>query len=247
MDLLVTIQRFLWIAGPVLQVVLVVEMWRRGVFREVPWFFSYTVFHIVQFAALFVLKPLSYTGYFVAYWFSDAVDALLALIVIQEIFSYCFREYPGLKDLAQLLFRWTTIVLIAVAFIVALATPGRDTDRIVAGLMAMQRSVNFVQCGLLFLLVLISRMTGLGFESRAIGVGVGFGTMASIFTITMVLSSYMGLSDDFASLIVAAAYDVAVAIWIVAILQPVRKQSAVALPSRAAVVQLDTTLRHLFR
>jgi len=246
MTLIVLAQRTLWILAPSVQGLLIWKMWTRDLARQVPCFFAYNVFHIIKFVLLFSLYHISYTKYFYSYWGSEAVDAILVLVVIQEIFSVCCQDYRGLEQLTMLIFRWSTLILVGLAILSAAAAPGVDSDRVVAGLITMQRSVNFVQCGLLFLLVLISRTTGLGFGSPAMGIGVGFGAMASVITVVMAVRGYLGISTDLMSLAMAAAYNIAVAIWVVALLYSSKASSSERLLTSSRVKDIDLSLRRIF-
>ncbi len=53
----------LWFASPALQVGVVIAMLRRGLHRDYPFFFNYTIIGVVAEPLLYVLSLTSYTGY----------------------------------------------------------------------------------------------------------------------------------------------------------------------------------------
>ena len=93
---------YLWIAPHALQLIIAIIMLRRGLWREFPAFFAYTLFEIVEQGTLFVLDhKAAVTGveYWRDHWLFMAVEVPLRFATIFEIFSSVFRDYPGLKRL----------------------------------------------------------------------------------------------------------------------------------------------------
>lgn len=75
----------------------------RKLYREFPFFFTYAAFSI----AAHVFRHIASghpVGYFIVYWSAEAIYAILALLVIREVFHHVFRvEYQ--------LFRWMRFLL----------------------------------------------------------------------------------------------------------------------------------------
>ncbi|MFB3812631.1 MAG: hypothetical protein ACE14L_00855 [Terriglobales bacterium] len=214
MALLDIVQYGLWFAAPLGQLAAAVAMVCRRLHREFPWFFVYTVFHIIQAVAGLLIYQRAYTGYFYFYWGSESVDALLSLAVIQEVFSLVFREYGALERLGQILYRWAVIVLIAIAVASAASAPGTANSPLITGLLVLERSTDFVNCGLLFFLFLLSRYFGLLWRHVVFGIAFGMGVMTSILTITAALQAQFATSELVSRLIPPIAFDTAVAIWV---------------------------------
>jgi len=120
------IELALWIAHPVLELVLVAIMLRRGLHRTFPVFFAYTAFEVVDFLILFpIYRSGGIMPYFYAYWLSAAISLAIGFKVIHEIFLDVLRPYPNLKDLGTLLFKWAALVM----FLVAMVVTTLDVDR----------------------------------------------------------------------------------------------------------------------
>lgn len=196
MSISLMIHYVLWLVGAALQSGIAIGMVRKKLHREFPFFYAYTIFHIVQAVIAFTAYQLSYTFYFYTYWVSEGLDAFITLVVIQEIFSHVFRPYEALRQLGDLLFRWAALIMFGLAIITASASPGVDADRWIAGLLVLQRSVTFIQAGLLLFLFLFCRMFGLTWRHYVFGITLGFGLYATLFTAATALRAYLGASAN---------------------------------------------------
>lgn len=231
-----------------MQVGLLFMMFQRKYVQRLPWFFGYTVFHIVQFILLVVSYKMSYSAYFYAYWTTEGIDALLTLIVLQELFTEVFRPYEAVRDLVVLIFRWATMFLMAMALVSAAAARGNEMDRLVAGLLVMQRSVSLVQCGLLALLIGMYKLAGLNWRSMPMAIGFGFGVISSVSTVVMALRAYgTPGADPYFSIVLAGAYDIGVFIWVIAICAPIREVVTGDLPPHAMLERWNVALRAMHR
>jgi hypothetical protein len=121
---------YLWIAPHALQLLIVVVMLRRGLFREFPVFFAYTVFDILTEGMLFVLDhkgSVISEQYWTAYWILLGIETSLRFAIIFELFSSVFENYPALKQLTRISFRIATVVLLFAAVVVAARAPDDGT------------------------------------------------------------------------------------------------------------------------
>jgi len=171
---LTTLQLTLWLAPTILEGVIVISILYRKLWGSLPIFFSYLIFTISGTCFLFLERgdPIKY---FYAYWVKQALGSLAVLWVIKELFDNAFQQQLGLRQLGNVLFRWSIAVLLVVAVIVAFVSPGGDTSRIMAGIIAVKRTVRFVESGLLGFLFLFAFTLGLRWQHYANGVCLGFG------------------------------------------------------------------------
>src|ERR1035437_7801940 len=139
----------LWCAGTLMQLGVLVAMYRRGLHRDYPYFFNYTVLQVVSEPTLFVIQRYSYNMYYWGYWTSIALSALVSFAVLQEIFHDAFRPYEALRDLSVILFRWSALVVLLVGVMWAItAAHTSQADSITNGIVLVQKSVRLMQCGL---------------------------------------------------------------------------------------------------
>lgn len=216
---------YLWIAPHALLVVLAVIMVRRRLVKEFPAFFLYAVYQAVEFVVLYVLYRLkSVSGMqFAQAWLAGAViSSGLRFAIIQEIFRHVFGNYPALKDFGTLLFRWATAVLMIVAVTLVAFSSGSEMDRLTLTCTVVDRAVSTVQCGLLVLILLLTRFLSLPWRSYVFGIALGLGFFASTELGIAAIRVRWGLAvgRDLFALLTMAVYHGCVLFWIVTLLLP---------------------------
>src|SRR5271166_5627822 len=220
----------LWFASPALQLGVVIAMFRRGLHRDYPYFFNYTILGVIAEPLLFVLRLNSYTAYFYGYYFNLALSVLLSFAVLQEIFKDAFRPYEALRDLSVILFRWSALVVLLVAVMWAISSGKSDRGFVTQSLMLADRSIRLMQCGLVFFLLLFSEYLGIPRRSLLFGISLGFGFFASVNMLVVTGLSHRGiLKHGILSEINSAAYLIAVVIWL--------GYTMAAAPSRSKVAE----------
>lgn len=204
-----------WVAGPALQIVLLTFMVRRKMHSVFPRFFSYILFQVLKSAVLFVTYRYFEDNYFDAYWTGNAISVLLAVTVMDEILRHLLKEYGGIQTLGTMIFRWSCGLLLLLAVVGALSSQEGSADRVVAAVLAFERSVRLMQCGLFFLLMVLCRALRNCWKQHVFGIALGFGVFASIEVI--LISGVMWYGDHSAatvSLVKSAAYNAVTLVWI---------------------------------
>jgi hypothetical protein len=206
----------LWCAGPILQFGVLVAMYRRGLHREYPYFFNYTILQVLSDPILFVVARYSYTMYYWGYYVSVALSALVSFAVLQEIFQDAFRPYEALRDLSVILFRWSALLLLLIAVMWYItAAKSSHVDTLTSGILLVQRSVRMMQCGLVFFLVLFSEYLGISRRHVLFGIALGFGLFASVNMLyATALQHGAFLRVSILRPINSAVYVVSVLIWL---------------------------------
>jgi len=221
-----------WILGPVLQITLLFFMVQRKLNVRLPRFFSYIIFQVVKSAALFLVHRYAEASYFDAYWTGNAISVILAVTVMDEILHLLFEQYGGIQALGTFIFRWACGVLLLLAVMGALFGEDPDVERIVSAVLSFDRSVRLMQCGIFFLLVLLSRSAQSFWKERAFGIALGFGIFASIEMILVsVVAAHTHVTGAMVSLVQSVAYNAITVLWI-AYLAP--RRETVHVPGRVA-------------
>ncbi len=206
----------LWCAGPIMQCGVLAVMYRRGLHREYPYFFNYTILQVLSEPILFVIQRHSYTMYYWGYYISIALSALVSFAVLQEIFQDAFRPYEALRDLSVILFRWSALLVLLFGVMWAItAAQSSQVDTITSGILLVQRSVRLMQCGLVFFLLLFNEYLGISRRHVLFGIALGFGIFASVsmlFAAAVAHGTFVHVS--ILRQINSAAYDLAVLIWL---------------------------------
>lgn len=209
---------YLWIAPHVLQIVLAVLMIRQRLVREFPVFFAYTVFEISQFCVLFALMHLDFMrAYGVLYYGGEAISSALRFAIIYEILSKILRDYSPLRRVKHLLFHWSTAALMILAVLIVAYTPSMQTDSAVFVQNVLDRTISIIQCGLLLLLLGLSRFLKVSFKSFAFGIALGLGIYDALKLLDWGLADRFGglETSDWFNMIVMAAYHCSVLFWVV--------------------------------
>src|ERR1700679_1896703 len=167
-----------WLAGPLLQITLVIFMVRRNLHKVFPRFFSYIIFQPLKSACLFLVYRYFYESYFDAYWTGNALSVLLAVVVMDEILRSLFSEYGGIQLLGTTIFRWSCGLLFLLAIIGALSSSESGGDRVVEAALSFDRSLRLMQVGLFLLLMLLCRFLKNFSRQQVFGIALGFGLFA---------------------------------------------------------------------
>jgi len=223
----------LWFAAPLLQAGVLVCMFRRGLHRDYPFFFNYTVLQVISVPILALINPhFHYKAYYYAYFVILGLSILLSFAVLQEIFKDAFRPYEALRDLGVILFRWSALVVLLVGVMWAISAAHKpDYDRVQDVMLLADRGLRLMQCGLVFFLLLFSEYLGIPHRSLLFGISLGFGFFAAVNMLVVTGASHRGpLLHATLSQINSAAYLIAVMIWFCYTLAAAPSRSRVAEP-----------------
>jgi hypothetical protein len=224
---------FLWCAHPALQSAVAWTLWRRRLHRQFPAFFAYILAQIAIFAGTFPLwlsvyvnqQDDYYTWFFWSYWLGAAISAILGFKVIHEIFLDVFRPYPTLRDLGTVVFKWAGVVMLMVSVVVAFSNS--EYSPLVHAVTTLQRTVRFVQFGLILFLLLFSRFLGVSRRQQSFGLALGFGLFAGVELMILALAAGGFLHHEAVNLVNTATYNLAIVIWFGYLLAPKTTQENV--------------------
>jgi hypothetical protein len=204
-----------WAAGPVLQITLLLFMFRRKRHGVFPRFFSYIIFQVVKSGILFVVYRYSPDNYFDAYWAGNAISVLWGVAVMDEILQQLLKQYGGIQKLASVIFRWACGLLILLSIVNAFSTQQASADRVVSAVLAFDRSERVMQCGLCILLMILCRFLTNCWRQPVFGIALGFGIFACIEMVLVSVVMYFGDGPGaIISLIKSSAYNAVTVLWI---------------------------------
>jgi hypothetical protein len=204
-----------WLAGPLLQITLLIFMVLRKYHRVFPRFFSYILFQTLKSACLFVVYRYFSENYFEAYWTGNAVSVIFAVLVMDEILLSLFQEYGGIQTLGTTIFRWSCGLLLLLAILGAMSSGESGGDRIVAAVFTFDRSMRLMQVGLFLLLMLLCRLLKNCWRQPVFGIALGFGVFASVELVLVSAVMWSGHSHAaLISLLKGAAYSAVTLVWI---------------------------------
>jgi hypothetical protein len=223
---------YLWIAPHVLQLALAGFLWRRGLHRTFPVFFTYIIFEAVKELTLYAIDMIpsaSAESFWRVFFGGLIVEGLLKFAVIGEVFARVFRPYTTLGDFSGRLIRWSGAVLVLSATVIATRAPMDNTYRLVPASHILEQTIYIVTCGLLVLLFLVAAYFNLTLKNIASGIALGLGISACFHLGTWAISANGGLLEkrvllDFLNM---AAYHACVLIWIYYFVVPPKAEATV--------------------
>jgi hypothetical protein len=230
-----------------LQVMIVaVIIWRR-LFLNARFFFAYVVWQTFSVACMYVaMHKLPPPYYFYTYWSNDAIDVLLAMAILVEIFNGIFAPYEGIRHLARILFISAAAILTSTSAVFLFFHHAEYTVPILTFVMVTERSVRILQLGLILALFAITRYLHLRWKNYLFGIALGFGFYAvTVLAVLVVRMTYGQSVMAISNLLEGTGYCVAVLIWATYTLQPdVATVPIVSLPSHE-LEKWDESLKNL--
>ena len=227
---------YLSIAPCVLLAFLASSMWRLGLHRQFPAFFSYTVFEAAGSGliyAIYLSPSVPNTTYWWSYLAFLVVEVIVKFIVIGEVFTNLLRSYPSLGRSAKSLISVVGIVLVFAGSLIA-AYANHASFWLVSAARILGRSVSVVQCGLILFLFVFAARFHLSWPRPVFGITLGFGIVASVYVAYWALLAdwLLGQKSYLLDFMVMGTYHLCVLIWCYYLLVPHKSAitSAAALP-----------------
>jgi hypothetical protein len=248
MSISLLVERGLWFLPIVLQAVIAVFLVRRRLHRELPCFFAYTVFQIVESTISWFIRHNA-AVYFYFYWDAELASVLLEFAVIYEIFRNVVGRYERIQRVGFALYRWCAVLLLVVGTLTAAGAPDVTGAAMMEGIVALERGVRIVQAGLVFFLFIFASYLGLSWRNYLFGVALGFGLLATSELAVAAIGSHLGTAGNpLYAAFKPIIYNCSVVVWSVYLLhrQPVMQPVVSSIP-KTEVAVWDQTLTELIR
>ena len=231
-----TAQAFFCIAI-LLHLVCAFLLFRRKLHKEYYFFFYFLLFNGLTGLVLELLYflPVGKTVvYFYLYWVQAALADIFSFAVFYELFCGAFKPFAGLRDMAQVIFRWAAVALILIGVVVFFSSALPNFQRITIIVVNMERAICVMQCGLLLFLFMGSSYLGLSQKSIVFGVSLGFGLIAITNLVLLTVTSITGYYHPFFHWVLEFAQAVITAfstgIWLLYVARPEPAREAVNVP-----------------
>jgi hypothetical protein len=241
-----TVLHIQYVEALTLQIVIAIAIIWRRLFLQARFFFVYIVWQTFSVLCMYVLNLKLPVYYFYAYWINDAVDVVLAIAILMEIFDRMFAAYEGIRRFAKVLFSVSAGLVTIVSAIFLHFDRVEYTVPVLTIVLVAERSVRILQLGLIFALFAITGYLHLRWKNYLFGIALGFGFYATTTLAVLVVRMTYGQPVMLISgLLWGTGYCVAVLIWAVYVLQPdVATVPIVSLPSHQ-LEQWDESLKKI--
>lgn len=220
-------------AALILQVIIAVTMYSRGLHAKAKFFFAYILWQTLSTVIIYLLLHSRPAYVFYSSWVNNFITMSLGLAIIFELFNRFFEPYAAVRRFAKILFLWSGLTLLAIGLIVASFRQVNMALPIAKVFFIMERSIRIIQLGLILVLLGLSKYLHLRWKNYLFGIALGFGFYALMALTGLTLMMYYGHHVAQAiDTLLGTAYCGAVVVWTFYVLQPdVVTVPIVSLPS----------------
>jgi hypothetical protein len=227
---------YLWIGPHILQAILALLLWRRGIHRQFPVFFAYLVYGALAEFTLYAMDviPLgSVEAWWLAFCAGLVIEGALKLAVMGELFFHLLRSRPAIAKVGGRLITGTGALLVLLATLAAAYAPVNDPQfAVVSRAQILQQTLYMIECGLILFLFLFTVRFHLTWDKATLGIALGRGISSSVHLATWAVMANGGLAHryyllDFLNM---ATYHVCVLIWFYYLLVPQKSATTSAVP-----------------
>jgi len=213
------IDKILLLIGPVLGAGLAAIILKRRDHQTFPFFLAYIVCFVLIGALRFAVVS-DYRTYFVVFWSSEALYAILALLALHEIFRRVFMAFY-VELWFKLLFPIVVVAAVVITGWAALHDPPAQASRLTRLVLFFGLAVNFMQVCLVSLFVFLADTYRLRWRFAPLGISLGFavsalGAMASHW-VRSEFGTKFGVFTKYAG---PVAFLVALVVWLDTFLRP---------------------------
>ena len=139
---------YLWVAPNVLLLLLAFLLWRRGLHRQYPALFAFTILSACAELAVYV-ADVAPTLSADTFWRVDLASLLiegpLKFVLIAEVFALVFGAYASLAELGKLLIRAVGVILVLTAALAAAYAQQDSLFAIVSGAHLLAQTIYFIE------------------------------------------------------------------------------------------------------
>ncbi len=220
-----------------------------------PAFWQFLIFSVASISIRFVDASLNglrlisavhaYYVYFYSYWVSFAVEAILIIRVLHEMFRHAVRSVPGVQKLGRPVFFWAVAVSVILAAASGMTAHSSAIGLLLAASQALMRSQSILALCMLTFLAFASHTLGVSFRSRIFGVVFGFSVMA---TADLVISAFFAHQPNLASavnIVHEVVYLSAITVWSVYFIKPEPARKLVAMPVASPLMRWNEVAQTL--
>jgi hypothetical protein len=217
---------YLWVAPNVLLLLLALVLWRRGLYKQFPTLFAFTVLSAAAELAVYaadVAPSVTPETFWRVVWASLLIEGTLKFALVGEIFAQVFGSFISLARVGKFLIRGVGVVLVVTAAVAAAYTPKDGLFGIVSGAHLLEQTIYLIEAGLLAFIFVLASYFRLSLVRPLFGIALGLSISACVHLATWAIIANGGWANstrarlDFVNM---ATYHVCVLIWFYFLLVP---------------------------
>lgn len=236
------LQLVIWFAITALELYLVVLVFWRKVFVSLPLFSTYICFILLKGGALWLLYAHRAGAlYYWVFWTSEVLTLMFAFLIIWELFGGMLEAFPTMATFC----RATLLLVLSALLLTCLLPEPLTASGVTRSFVLLQRSMRYVQAGLLVCLFAMAGYFRLPLNSWQRGIALGYGVYAALELANYALVAHLWLRYERAwSVTSQLSYLLALLLWSYYLTVPARlpEARAGALPS-GELVELEAAIR----
>ena len=187
----------------------------------------------------------TYEAYFYTYWPSFAINSILVLRVLHEMFRHAVRSVPGVQKLGRPIFFWALAVSVILAFAASITPHTSSMSLLLASAQVLARSQSVLALCMVAFLTIASQTLGVSYSSRIFGVTFGFALMATGNLVHSALFAYHYSIGSAASVLLEVVNLSAIALWAVYFLKPEPARRLVTMPVTSPLMRWNEVAQTL--
>lgn len=235
---------YLWVAPNLFLLVVGFLAWKRGLSRQVPAFLAFAVLGALGDLAVYgadIAPFISQPNFWRIDWANLLLESFLKFLVIGEIFSRVFTQYPSISRFSRVAISVFGAALVLLAGLIAGFAHGDNARLLISGVHLLEQTVFIIELGLIIFLFVIAAYFHLAWDRLSFGILLGFGVSASVHLAIWAIVANASPSESARTLfdfLHMGTYHVTVLIWLYYVLVPekVMKKSVVPLPENNLAV-----------
>ena len=223
------LRAYLWVAPHLLLLFALLWMFRRKLHEQYSFFVAYLVLQLTYFVTMFTLDLLggrhlaSRNEYLWALIIGLCLTALAEMAILCELAAELI--FSRVKDSSPLksILHWTAGTSVLVAVLLAASLAWTSSERLINIFQTLDAFSNLVALGLLFAIVVLTRVLSIPWRSLNAGIALGLGVSAATELAESEVLSKLGTSKEgyiASDLVRMTGFHICAVIWLVYILLP---------------------------
>jgi hypothetical protein len=235
---------YLWVAPNLLLLAIGFLTWKRGLSRQVPAFLAFAILSALGDLVVFgadIAPFVSAPNFWRVDWANLLLESLLKFLVIGEVFSRVFTQYPSISRISRVAVSVFGSAMVLLAGLIAGFARGDNPTLLISGAHLLEQTVFVIELGLILFLFLFAAYFRLSWDRLSFGILLGFAISACVHLAAWAVianaspSEYTRTLLDFLGMV---TFHLCVLIWLYYVLVPQRvaRKSVVPLPENNLAV-----------